>query len=49
MQEPKSTIAIFAKDLELIKVFYERHPELNSLADALRVPIEYANSHGALK
>ena len=48
MKEQKGTIAIFASDLEKVKAFYAKHPELNSLADALRVPIEYADSHGAL-
>ena len=48
MTEKKGTIAIFASDLEKVKALYAKHPELNSLADALRVPIEYADSHGAL-
>ena len=47
--EKKSTIAIYEKDLNTIKAFYAQHPDLNSLADALRVAIEYSNAHGALK
>jgi hypothetical protein len=49
MPESKSTIAIYASDLSKINVFYESHKELNSKADALRVAIEYADAHGALK
>ena len=49
MPEAKSTIAIYASDLSKIKALYESHKELNSLADALRVAIEYADAHGALK
>lgn len=49
MPELKSTIAIYAADLSKIKAFYESHKELPSLADALRVAVEYADAHGALK
>lgn len=47
--EPKTTSPIFAKDYEIIKSFKAKHPECPSLADALRVAIEYANAHGVFQ
>ena len=46
MTEKKSTVAIYAKDLEIVKAFYEKHPALPSLADAVRVAVEFTNAHG---
>lgn len=49
--EEKSTVAIYKKDLDLVKPFYERHKgrEFSSLPDAMRVIVEYANAHGVLQ
>ena len=50
MKEKKSSIAIFLSDLEKVKGFYAKHPaEFQSLADALRVIVEYCDAHGVLK
>ena len=50
MNEKKSSIAIFPSDLEKVKAFYAKHrAEFPSLADALRVIVEYADAHGVLK
>lgn len=48
MEEQTVTVRIYAKDLFIIGKFMEKHGIKNN-ADGIRVAIEYANSHGALK
>jgi hypothetical protein len=46
--EAKTTTMIFKSDLRTIRIFKAKHPELDTMADALRVAIQYADAHGAL-
>ena len=45
--EMKGSCPIYLKDLGIVKDF-KKEKKLKTLADSLRVIIEYANSHGAL-
>lgn len=45
----KSSTMIYAKDLQKVKVFKAKHPELLTNADALRVIIEYAEAHKGME
>lgn len=49
IKEKKSTVAIYERDLRTVKDFYEKHPQLNSLADAVRVAVEFTNAHGGFQ
>lgn len=46
--EAKGSAQIYDKDLVLIKDFMQRR-KIQYVRDALRICIEYANAHGALK
>jgi hypothetical protein len=46
--EEKTTIAIFQKDCDII-IDFQNRKGLKTRCDALRIAIEYANAHGALK
>ena len=45
--EPKRAVALYEKDVDLIKSLRDKHPGMN-LADAARVCIEYARAHGVI-
>lgn len=47
--EQKSSTMIYAKDLQKVKVFKAKHPELVTNCDALRVIIEYAEAHKGME
>lgn len=47
--EVKSSTMIYQKDLQKVKVFKAKHPELTTNADALRVIIEYADAHKGME
>lgn len=48
MDKRPTTIPIFPEDLELVKKFRDLK-KFKNLAEALKVIVEYANAHGALK
>jgi hypothetical protein len=48
MEEQEVTVRIYSKDLFVIGKFMEKHG-IKKNADGIRVAIEYANAHGALK
>jgi hypothetical protein len=48
MDEQEVTVRIYSKDLFIIEKFMEKHG-IKKNADGIRVAIEYANAHGALK
>lgn len=45
----KSTTMIYQADLQKVRVYKAKHPELVTNADALRVIIEYAEAHKGLE
>jgi len=46
--EQETTIRVYTKDLNVIKTFMAKKRILKT-ADGVRIAIEYANAHGALK